>query len=96
MKSKARRHIEKWHKPGKHGVMPKKQPVYVGRGEVFLYPSKSGEFTHHVVTRTVRRTPKREYVEWTCSCPAWYHTGSDSCPHVRDVRKQWEEVNETA
>lgn len=96
MKSKARRAIERWHVPGKHGIMPKREPFYVGEGYVFIYPSKSGEVDHHVVTRTVRHTPKHAYIEWTCSCRGWFNTGSDSCWHVRDLRQNWEggEVSE--
>jgi hypothetical protein len=91
MKSRARRFIEKqWHGANNSGVKNPKKPFWVGEGNVFIFPSRSGEFSHHVVTRTIRKTPKNSYVEWSCSCPAWYHSEEDKCPHVAQASQQWE------
>lgn len=86
MKSKARRKIEKWVTQTRRD----RKPFYAGPGDVFVFPSLSGEFTHHVVCRVVRTTPSgKEYVEWVCSCPAWFHNEVDQCRHDRDLAQQW-------
>lgn len=68
-----------------------REAIYLGEGKVFVVPSKSDLYAHHVVARVVRRTPKRQYVEWVCSCKGFHNNHEDECVHVRAFKDVWEE-----
>lgn len=88
MKSKARRVIERWVTPNGQGKYEQRMPTYLAPGQVMLFPSGSGQFTHHVTARLDRPTKsgKNTYVEWVCSCPGFFHNSGDSCRHVEIVK----------
>lgn len=83
MKSKARRVIGHWFE-GRS-----RDPFYVAEGQVFMFPSDSGDSSHHIVARVQRDTPKNTYVEWVCSCKGWFHNDFDDCRHVRALKAQF-------
>lgn len=82
MKTKIRRILESWQR-GKVQA-----PQYIARGAVFLYPSNSGEFPHHLVVWMQRRTPKREYVEFACSCMGYGYSRTDTCRHIEHLKSE--------
>jgi len=91
MKSRARKRIEKWFQVDEKGVRTKAKPFYVAPGHVTIFPSSSGESTHHVTCRTERRTPSgRIIIEWVCSCRGWFNNEEDNCWHVRELQDQYE------
>lgn len=88
MKSKARRTLDKW----KDLPYRDKMPTYLGSGEVFIFPAFEQGVTHYLVTRTVRQTPKRTFVEWSCACKGfgWSQKEEDECHHVEQLKEEWE------
>jgi len=94
MKSKARRILDKW------AVTPVAQqaPRYLGSGEVFIWPAGSLDATHYLVARTIRKTPKRTFVEWTCACRGFglSQKEGDECKHVIQLKEQWEALSANA
>lgn len=83
MKSKARKHIEHWHQQ----KLPEREPVYIGQGFVFLWPSSGytrDNSQHHVVAWMVKEGGE----EFVCACRGFYYDGNDECPHIEDLRKQ--------
>jgi hypothetical protein len=83
MKSKTRRLLESWQ-AGKEQM-----PTYIADGQAFIFPSDSGESTHHVVVRVIRRTPKRQYTEFLCSCRGFAFSHDDICRHVNTLKREY-------
>lgn len=86
MKSKARREIEKWVKT------EVRNPVYIGEGQVFLWPSGSPKLrdapTHYLVVWIHRQTPKRVFEEFACACRGFFLSERDNCRHIRELKEQ--------
>lgn len=80
MKSKARRHIDKWVKTHV------KTPVYLAEGRVFLWPSDTE--AHHLVTWMERQTPKNVFEEFACSCKGFFYNEGDECKHIKELKIQ--------
>lgn len=87
MKSKARRTIEGWVKLGRDKT--KWQPTYLADGQVFIVPARASvDVEHYVVAYLQRRTPKRIYNEWVCSCKGFWYSSVDDCRHIRNIKQQ--------
>lgn len=84
MTSKARTQIERWHKQ----QLPDREPMYIGQGFVFLWPSggySRDNSQHHLVVWMVKDDQREEFV---CACRGFYYDENDECPHISDLRKQ--------
>lgn len=86
MKSKARREIEKWVKTNV------RNPVYIGEGQVFLWPSGFQRHEnypqHYLVVWMQRQTPKAIYNEFACACRGYFLSQEDECRHIRELKTQ--------
>lgn len=93
MKSKARRVIEKW---GTQPMPGQKLPVALGTDAVVvMFPANTVGYDYYVTARYVRRTAKREFVEYVCSCPGFQHSTKEvmECHHVKEL---WESIEAAA
>ena len=88
MKSKVRRHIDRWVKQ----ALKDRQPIYITEAQVFMWPSSSDLDTMHVV---VAWTEKEGIERFMCSCKGFYMNEEDACRHTRELQKQLEELKST-
>lgn len=74
-KTKIRRIIEKWRR------YKKANPELIGRGPVFIWPSRS---RYHNITGWIEIAGE-DQVEFFCSCESFYMNPFNKCEHVNEL-----------